>query len=191
VAGASTHVAAEGAGGSEGADQDCAAAGIAPVQGALRAAQQLDALEVEQLAGELRRMHLQHAVDDGRDRWLAVAHLRQAADRQCRVAGVLRLGQADVRGQRDEVAGSIDAGIVERLRGQHGDADRYVVYVLVAVARQHQHRLGDRHGGRGVGAVAFGMHGGRRQGCQHHDRGGRDDPGSGHLHTPPHKLAGC
>src|SRR5690606_37883072 len=93
-----------------GRDQDRAADRVPAVDRALRALQHLDALHVEELLGELGGIRQQHAVDQDRGRRLAVASLRDAADRQERGALILRLDQRDVRRQRDEILRALDAG---------------------------------------------------------------------------------
>ena len=91
-------------------DRDRAADRVTPVKRALRAAQDFDLLHVDQLLRELRRVRHQHAVYEHRDRHLAVARLRYAADVDEGVARILRLDERDVRRQRDEVTRRLDAG---------------------------------------------------------------------------------
>ncbi len=84
-------------GGLQGRDDDRAADGVAPVEGALRSLQHLDLLDVVQLLVELRGIRLQHAVHLHGDRRLAVARLGDAADDDEGVARVLGLDQRHVR----------------------------------------------------------------------------------------------
>ena len=129
-------------------DVDGAADGVAPIHGALRALQYLDALDVEEGLGDLVGVRELDAVDHHGHRRLTVVRLTDPAHVELRHAGLLRLHDGDVRNAQAEV---LDAGDVRGLDGgrterRHGV--RHFQQPLFAPARRHEH-FARACGGRG------------------------------------------
>jgi len=107
-------------------DVDRTADRVAAVKSALRALEHLDLLDVVELLVELRRVRHEHAIDDDRNGHVAVACLRDAANGDERVAGILGLHDRHVRRELDEVVHSLDARRVDLERGEGFDRRRSV-----------------------------------------------------------------
>ena len=117
-------------------NDDRAADRIASIQGTLRAFQDLDLPDVVQFLIELVRIGLEDAIDQHGDRWLAVARLRNAANRDEGVADVLRLDEGHVRHHGDKVAWAVDSRGLNLLRREHVHRDRHVLRCFIALARR-------------------------------------------------------
>src|SRR5690606_37820441 len=84
-------------------------------------------------------------------RRLAVASLRDAADRQERGALILRLDQRDVRRQRDEILRALDAGRADVLLAECRHRDRHVLKRFLTPSGSYDDflEIGSRGLGRG------------------------------------------
>ena len=120
-------------------DVDEAAERVAPVQRALRAAHELDLIDVEQLDARRVGVQLRHAVEVGRDprvvRARADAPETGAAQLPGRPLGEVGVGREDRR-----LAHDADARALERFGGNGGHADRDLLLILWFLQR----RDGDR-----------------------------------------------
>ncbi len=157
---------------------DQAAQRVAAEQRALRPAHELDLVDVEQLDARRVGVQLRDAVDVGGDARVVRARADAA---EAGVAQLARrpLGEHGVRRQDGGLAHQADAGGVDGLAGDGGDADRHLLAILGLLLRGHRDRWhleaegvilgGRRHRAGGYGRLAEGRGGdgdGRHDGGQ-------------------------
>ena len=117
-----------------------AAGGVAAEQGALRTAQHLDPVDVEQGESESRHLADVHVIDvDGRRAFLVVGEvvLRDAANRETERGWAVRLGQDHGRHGLGDVRGGGGAQGIEVGTGDGRQRDADVLRVLLALLRGH------------------------------------------------------
>ena len=115
-----------------GDEVDDAGGGIAPEQGALRPAQDFDALQIEIVGFEDARAEQRQVVDVDRGRAVAAdadAQVADAADSEV-AAGEVTLGENDVGQGQLQVGRVVDLLRGKALRGEGGDRDRHVLQAL-------------------------------------------------------------
>ena len=101
----------------------------------MRTLQYFDLRDIDQFLIERRRIDLLYAVDDHRNRWLAVTRLRDAANDDESVARILGFNQIDVRCQVNEVEWTFDPGILDGFGVERGDGGGNILQILVAAKR--------------------------------------------------------
>ncbi len=178
IADAAFETAAELAGRLLRHDTDRAAFGIAPEQRALRTAQDLDALDVEQGGVEALLAAEIDAIDIDADALVACSLVRVErhdaanADRQCRLAGFEGCNAQRRRSAITEVEQALDVAVFHDLRIDHRNRDRGLLQVGFALGRaDDDFAEGARlRGARGT-AVIFRILGGTR--CFHEILGDR------------------
>ncbi len=117
-----------------GADDDGPADGVAPVKRALRPLQHFDVFDIEELLVEGGRVRHRHPIDQHGHRGLAVASLRDAADRDERGPLILGLDHRHVGRELDEILRTLDAGGLDLRRAERVHRDRHVMERLVPLA---------------------------------------------------------
>ena len=134
-------------------DQDRAGGRVLPEQGALRSAQDLDAIDVDEIERRRGRPSVEHAVDVKTDAGLD-AVVRQA-ERRAEPANV-HTGIARIRGvqleSRDQLLHAIGverAGVFERVTTDDGERDRHVLRELFLAASRDRHLFDTRIACRG------------------------------------------
>src|SRR5690606_17862507 len=135
VAGTQLRETFELGGGGASDDVDRASDGVAAVERALRALQNFDALDVEQVLVELIWAHLKDVVDHYGNGRFPVPHLRNPADGEEGAADILSFGEAHVRRERQEITRPLDAGgfDVPPAERRRGDGD--VLESFLALSR--------------------------------------------------------
>ena len=150
-------------------DVDRAGDGVPSVERPLRASQDLDLLDVEELLVELERTGEQNPVDRDGYRRLAVPDLADAANVDRDVARVLRVGDRHVRRQTDEVGRPAHRRALDRFRREGRHRDRRLLQILFPSARRDHDRLAHDRRLLRRGLLFFpGLLG--RRGSRQHDR---------------------
>ena len=117
-------------------DNDRAGSGVASVQRALRALQDLDLAQRTLILVELGGIGLENAVDDQRHRTFGVAGTIDAADIDLRVTRFRGpADNGDAGGQLDKFVGLLNPGAVEHLLGEDGDRRGHVGEQFVLAPR--------------------------------------------------------
>ncbi|MDR6137423.1 hypothetical protein QE438_000727 [Pseudoxanthomonas sp. SORGH_AS 997] len=172
---------------------DGAADGVLAVQRALRAAQHLDAADVEHVQQRALRSGDVDIVQVDAHAWIHAPQrigLTHAADVHGRGAGGTACGiDGQVGHLRIEIADVLDVELVQRLRGEGGHRHRYFLQGLLALARGD----GDRIERGGLGALArlarFGLLGPGAAGRRHQQAGDRQAQVLAlHGHSPPPRV---
>ncbi|MCY1170653.1 hypothetical protein D9M73_107350 [compost metagenome] len=138
-------------------DVDDAGARIFAEQRALRPTQHFDLVDIDQVAKRLARAAVDHAVDHGRNRWLARDREGRGADPAQEQRLVERRARFQEIERRHQILRALQAGLAlrgDRIAGHHGDGERHVLQPFGALLRGDDdvpgRVLGRRRGRRGL-----------------------------------------
>ena len=146
VAALQPHFAFELVGRALGDHVDRAADGVAAVQRALRAAQDLGALDEQRRRRSVGHRGREDAVRVQRDGWIGADCVGQTAEAADRETIVVAIG--DARREAREIFHRVDAEQSARLARVRGHGDRYVLNVDCALFRGDDHFFEHRSSGR-------------------------------------------